>query len=416
MKIVNLKSEQKDNLFRVKATVVWEDRDRPPQEIYIATKREFAKELSCNPHSFLIACAIVAFYFGEQRIAIDEEICPQLLENLKTAIALLKFWYKCDRQPIKIEAKVSSRVASPTTPKRAGIFFSGGIDTLATLRLNRIDYPLEHPGSIKDGLFIYGFSETTIKNYQTAYDSFNEIKKDIGITLIPVYTNFYTFIKDLDVKQFGVEFWKDYYTSAALSAVGHAFSNRLASIAISSSDHIPYLQPWGTHPLLDIQYSSYDFAIRHEHVAHSRFAKTQVVAEWDLALQRLRVCDRLELPSGYLNCGECPKCVATMAQLAALGVLHKAKTFPATDIFGHIILKNARVQYRDEEAYYLDLIKLFEQKKRSDLVLSIKIVSAQFRFKEFLKQIDKNLFGGVFYTIYFKGLKPFFLESFSKVA
>lgn len=406
MKIIDLKSEQKGALFQVSATVVWEDRDRSPQEIYIATTQEFAQDLSCNPYAFLVACTMVAFYYGEERIFIDEEICPQLLENLQTAMAFVKTWYKSDRLRVNIEAKIRSSVLPAATSKRAGIFFTGGIDTLATLRLNRINYPLEHPGSIKDGLFIYGFSNTTLENFEKAYISFDEIEKDAGITLIPVYTNLYAFVKDLDVEQSGIEFWKDYYTSAALSAVGHAFSNRLASVAISSSDEISYLQPWGTHPLLDPQYSSYDLTIRHECIALSRFSKTRLVAEWDLALQKLRVCDQLNLPPEYLNCGECPKCVATMTQLAALGMLEQAKTFPANDISGELILTKSRIQHNDEEAYYLDLIELFEQQNRHDLVRSIKLLSFQFRSKELLKQIDKNLFGYRFYNLYSKVLKP----------
>jgi hypothetical protein len=87
MKIIDLKSEQQDNLFKVGATVVWEDRDRAPQEVYIATTQEFVQDLY--------------------------------------------------------------------------------------------------------GLFIYGFSQTTLENYEKAYKSFDEIKKDAGITLIPVYTNLF---------------------------------------------------------------------------------------------------------------------------------------------------------------------------------------------------------------------------------
>ncbi|MDD1421845.1 hypothetical protein MEO40_22550, partial [Dolichospermum sp. ST_sed1] len=372
MKIIDLKSTQEANLFKVSATVVWEDRDRSPQEIYIATIPEFGAELSCNPHSFLVACTMVAFYFGEKRIYIDAEICPQLLENLQTAMALVKTWYKRDRSPVKIESKIKSSLATPEIYKYkpAGIFFTGGIDTLATLRLNRLNYPLEHPGSIKYGLFIYGFSETTLENFEKAYKSFDNLKKNAKINLIRVYTNLYAFVKDLDVKQSNIEFWKDYYTSAALSAVGHAFSNIVASMAISSSDEISYLQPWGTHPLLDPQYSSYDLTIRHECIALSRFTKTSLVANWDVAMQSLRVCDQLILPDGYLNCGQCPKCVATMTQLTALGKLAQAKTFPLDEISGDLILAKANVQHDDEEAYYPTFRTLtVTHQQKADLVV-----------------------------------------------
>ena len=54
MKIENLRSEKRGDRSRVAATVIWEDCDRPTHEVYFETEEAFAKDLSCNPHSFLI--------------------------------------------------------------------------------------------------------------------------------------------------------------------------------------------------------------------------------------------------------------------------------------------------------------------------------------------------------------------------
>ncbi|MBD2567390.1 hypothetical protein [Anabaena lutea] len=408
MKISNFRSEQEGNLFKVAATIVWEDRDRSPQDIYIATTQEFAKDLSCNPHSFLVACIMVAFYYGEKRIYIDAEICPQLIENLNTATALVKHWYKSDRSRLKIEAKIKTSIETPTTDDRAAIFFTGGIDTLATLRLNRTNYPLTHPGSIKDGLFIYGFADTTLENFEKAYNSFDEITKDAGITLIPVYTNIYSHIKDLEYESIG--FWRDYQTGAALSAIAHAFNKRITSASISSSDEIQYLAPWGTHPLLDPNYSSYDLKIRHEYINFSRFSKTKIVSEWDVALQNLRVCDELNLTAGYLNCGKCAKCVVTMTQLLSLGLLKKTNVFPVNDISAELIIKKANIKHWDEEAYYLKLVDLLQDQNRDDLIQAIKKISVQFRLKQGIKKVDHKIFNNALYNYYENTIKKILLK------
>ena len=93
MKIENLRSAKKGNRTRVSAKVTWEDFERSPQEIYFETIGEFAVDISCNPHAFLVACTMPAMRFGEKRISIDAEICPELQEGLITAMKLICNWF-----------------------------------------------------------------------------------------------------------------------------------------------------------------------------------------------------------------------------------------------------------------------------------------------------------------------------------
>ena len=93
MRIENYRSEKKDNRYRVSAQVKWEDCERPLQEIYFETAEEFSKDISCNPHAFLVACIMPAMRFGEKRIFIDSEICPELLDGLITAMSLICNWF-----------------------------------------------------------------------------------------------------------------------------------------------------------------------------------------------------------------------------------------------------------------------------------------------------------------------------------
>jgi hypothetical protein len=285
VKIENLRSEKRGNRARVAARVTWEDCDRPTHEVYFETDEAFAEALSCNPHAFLVGCVIPAMHYGEERVFIDAEICPELRQGLITAMGLLRHWYyDPGRALVRIEAGTRSDLPTPRTPERAGFFFSGGIDSSATLRANRLGFPLEHPWSIKDGLVVYGLELDDPEAFEYVLNLLSSVAQDVGIELIPVYTNVYLQYRDEDARNH-FSFWYYKFMGAALAAVAHAFARRLTVVSIAADYDIPNQRPHGSHPLLDPYYSSSDLRIRHDGIALSRFAKTKLVAEWDVALQ-----------------------------------------------------------------------------------------------------------------------------------
>ena len=86
MRIETLRTERNEKRARIAADVVWEDCDRPPREIFFETESRFAEGLSCNPHAFLVGCIMPAMHHQEARVAIDAEVCPELLEGLTKAM------------------------------------------------------------------------------------------------------------------------------------------------------------------------------------------------------------------------------------------------------------------------------------------------------------------------------------------
>lgn len=390
MKISNFTQYEEENLIRVAATVVWEDRDRPSQEIYVATTKEYANDLSCNPNTFLIACTMLAFHYGETRIFIDTEeaeICPELRDGLITSMHWMRSWYKLDRDIVQIEAKTNFKASNTVRPQRAGMFFSGGVDTFATLRNNRLNFGQDHPASIKDGFIVYGIANTTLEAFEKAFISLLPVAKDAGINLIPVYTNIYRHVKDLEDSNYN--FWKYYFGGAALSAIAHAFVNRLNLVYVASTSEIKHLEPWGSHPLTDPNYSSYDLRVKYDSVHLSRLDKTKLVVGWDVAFQNLRVCDELVLPTGYLNCGICHKCTITMAHLAALDVLDKTNIFPVKELTKERLIKFAHPKTMLEKGKYQSLIPLFASIGRDDLVQATKYIIARANLKSNLQKVSK---------------------------
>lgn len=394
MKINNFRTYQEDHLTKVAATLVWEDRNRSSEEIYIATTTEYAHDLSCNPNTFLLACTMLAFHYGEKRIFIDAEdaeICPELRDGLITSMHWMKSWYELDRDIVQIEAKASLKVANTNKPERSGMFFSGGIDTFATLRNNRLNFGSEHPGSIKDGFMVYGIANTNLEEFEKAFISLLPVAKDAGINLIPVYTNIYRHVKDLEDSNYN--FWKYYFGGAALSAIAHAFVNRINLVYVASTSEIKYIEAWGSHPLTDPNYSSYDLRVKYDSVHLSRLDKTKLVADWDVAFQNLRVCDELVLPDGYLNCGVCYKCTITMAHLAALNVLDKTNVFPVKEMTRQRLIKLAHPKTILEKGKYKSLIPFFASIGRHDLVQAIHFILARSELKSNLQKVSKNFVG-----------------------
>jgi hypothetical protein len=398
MKIENLRSENNANLARVAATISWENCDRPTQDIYFETSEVFAQDLSCNPHAFLVACIMPALRHGEVRVSIDAEVCPQLRNGLLTAMSWINQWYEPDRKLVQIEAKTRSHLPTPRPPERAGSFFSGGIDSLAALRANRLDFPLEHPGSIKDGLLISGIEKGEEPEYfKQAVCSLSEIAQDANISLIPVYTN----IRQLDMNS---AFWGEEFQGAALAAVAHAFSQRLTTVTIPSSFDVYHLYPHGSHPLLDPNYSSSDLQIRHDGILLSRFTKTKLVADWDVGLQNIRVCNAKGLiKPGALNCGQCEKCLRTMTALLALGMLDKTRAFPKVDVSKELLLANVYIKNPPyAEFCYRELMAPLAAKGRHDLVRAIERIVARYHTQERLKQIERKFFKGNLLKLYKK--------------
>lgn len=399
MRIENLREERNGNRARSVAVVHWEDSDRPSQEVFFETDKEFADSLTCNPHAFLVGCLIPAFHHGEKRIFIDEEICPELKDGLITAMSWIRHWfYDTGRDIVQIEARIRTKSLTPGKPDRAGSFFSGGVDSYATLRMNRLEFPLEHPGSIKDVLVVYGLHNDETESFKQVLRAASEEIQNAGVTAIPVYTNVVSL-------GHGWDFWGDELEGAALSSIAHAFTKRLSVVSIGCTFDIPTLIPHASHPHLDPNYSSHDLRIRHDGIALSRLEKVKLVSGWDNAFQNLRVCNNMKyVGPGMLHCGQCEKCIRTMLALLVLDVLQKARVFPAHDVSEELFRSKVNLN-KVSVRFYQELLGPLAEKGRNDLVSAIKDKITKYEMSETLrgwkkqiKRLDrKYLNGGLVY-------------------
>lgn len=395
-------------LARVSAKVTWEDSDRTECEVYFATEPQFADYLRPDANAYLLAAFVPALSHGEERIRVEGKLCPRLRDGVTTAMRLLKYWYPSTPAPLAIEATQGFETTAPCEHRGAACTMSGGIDSLATLRINRLQFPLDHELSIRSCFLVYGLDVGGYTSMPGAKPHFDEVKslltefgESSDFTLIPVETN----LRHLDESD--VLFAAKWF-GAAIASIGHAFAPRISTLMIPSGNSIEEQEPQGSHPLLDPSYSSSGLNVLHDGFGLSRLEKVELIAEWGKPLSILRSCYAPFRKADVINCGKCEKCLRTMTALLVHGKLDQCDTFPLDDLTARDLdalritlprssLTSAERMLTDMPAIFTphtvemwrELIEPLERVGRSDLarVIVVKIGQYDRYHKSILKRL-----------------------------
>lgn len=205
----------------------------------------------------------------------------------------------------------NSYMASTCDGRRTGVFFSGGMDSFYTF--------LKNKDRVDALIFVLGF-DIALNNHhlkQKVTTAIRQAAEQFNLPLIEVETNLRGF--------------SDRYThwslshGAALASVALLLGSEMHKIYIPASDSYADLVPCGSHPLLDPLWSTEALQIIHDGCEANRVQKAAIIAQNDVALQTLRVC--WKNPDSTYNCGRCEKCLRTMVNLYAVGVLDRCTTF-----------------------------------------------------------------------------------------
>jgi hypothetical protein len=200
-----------------------------------------------------------------------------------------------------------------------GTAFSGGVDSFFTLYRHLQERERYPSHVVRYALFVHGFDIplSDERSYRTAFEAYEQVLAEHGVTLVGVITNLREFVGHAD--------WNMSHGSA-LCGTAMTLSPVLRRFFVPSSKSYGTLEPWGSDPLIDALLSTDDFQVIHDGAAYTRFEKLQAMQSWDVIRPLLRTC--YEEVDGLRNCGRCRNCRRTMFVLAALGELDKFQTFP----------------------------------------------------------------------------------------
>lgn len=374
MQVTNLRQSVSIGRASACADVRWEDTDRPPCSLFVETDQRFERWLWPDPNAFFLCAVLPAWHCHERRIWVDGGLCPILKHEIRAALRVLGAWYPEMGSPPVLESG-TERLRTAVSSGALSLL-SCGVDSLATLRQNKLLVPPDHPMAITAVLPVIEHSAPGqpcgAECGRLAPAS--RIAQDCGIDLIPVWTNAWSLVSD--------GFLSDQKTHGALfSGIATCFSSsfHLAYLA-ASFDGGHLTKPWGSSPLLDPFYSSAHFRVHHHGAGMSRFEKTALIAEWPVGLQNLRVCQRDD--SATSNCGECEKCTRSMTALEALGKLSSlTDTFPSHSVTPDMLerlIQYDMITHEHQLTWYREAVEALSNRGRTDLVRTISKVCQHF--------------------------------------
>ena len=355
---------------RVEARIGWEDSARPEQTLFYEVGPDHSAPLAADPNAFLVGAILPAWHRGERRIRVEGGLCPMLVDQIRAPLQTLAAWYPELGPPPAIEA--ARLEARPAAGDRAISLLSCGVDSLATLRANRLWFPPDHALAIRSCLLVDFVDE---EDREAPFRSNPDAAKigaalsvcaDAGTDVVLMRTNIWSLDGD------GWFFAKSSFGALFLSAA-HCLSGayRHVYIAASIDAHHPSV-PAGSSPLLDPYYSSGHLQVHHHGTYMPRFERT-------VGLDNLRVCVHDERGTG--NCGTCEKCIRTKLMLVALGRLEHSAAFAERDVDRELlqtVIRYRMIWVSNLRDAYADLIPLLERRGRHDLVAGINAIVADF--------------------------------------
>ncbi len=280
--------------------------------------------ISNEADAFLAAMLIPAMYSAEN-IHIEGSISSTFLQSTEKIHDLFQQWYPDKYARIKITASEIRQPLAKPLPAPVGCLFSGGVDSWYTM-LKNID-------EITHLILIRGFDLPGSREdrWQNAVLQQQKIADHFGKQLVTVSTNIkkYSDISKPSAgwgKLYHGNFWRPSHGSA-LCSVLLTHQTLFSKSIIAASLHYKYHYPYGSHPDLDILWSSGDMPIIHD--GHERVRADKLLYAIDknpLILQHLRVC-QFPVTDAY-NCCHCEKCLRTMIILRIAGKLDEASCFP----------------------------------------------------------------------------------------
>ncbi len=335
MILSNLTDEQRNGRRSIRMDFRYEEATQPSRTLYFEADGPTAERMIPRAEGFAFACLPLALFHRERRLRIEAPLSTRLQDGLPAIEQIFRSWYP-RLAPVAVEAAQGYAPTHPPAERRTASLFSGGIDGMATLRLNRLHYPLDHPESIRDCITLFGINNfdldargpvpERLDAFNALLQRLNAIASAESFTLHPVYTN----VRNLAPNY---RYWTSMGFGAAHIAACHLFQGHIDRLLYASDGDGANPSPGAWHPLIAPQFSTEALLVQPSEVAMSRVEKTALLCEWDIGRRYMQPCHYVRIPeAGRINCGRCEKCIRTMLALIGLGKLKEVSAFDEDDL------------------------------------------------------------------------------------
>jgi len=291
-----------------------------PDRLWFRFPESYSKFVSDRSDGFAASMLLLANYFGKP-LQVRGVISPRLAYGLQEYQRIFQLWMPKIFPLVDIRFDKLQPLESTGVQNKIGLGFSGGVDSLYTLRSHLPQDQKIPSAALTHGIFIHGIDigldETEI--YHSLYERYARLFQGFGLQLLTLRTNVVSFY------QFRVN-W-NYSHGGPMVAPALIFGKLLSRYYISATNSYLETILLGTSPVTDHWLSTETLEVIHYGGSKNRAEKIIALGDWPAANQVLRVCAAPVKSIEFDNCGRCNKCMRTIVTLEIVGVLDKFATF-----------------------------------------------------------------------------------------
>lgn len=348
--------DQEPGAVRVSATIKMPELEG---EAWFLLPADSGTDIDAASDAFFIVGLILAMS-TDGELNLPHPVSKQLRYNSRAAQDILLGWYP--RRLSRATLNVSDRPAETATPQDATVScFTGGVDSFHSFLSNRED--------VEALLYVHGFDIPLSREELRASTSahLRDVAASTGKELVEVSTNIRVFLNEAAT-------WPTVTHGAALASVGQLLRGRFGRLIIPASHTYSDGYSWGSHPLLDHNWSSQLLDVVHDGAGSTRVDKTKYLAFDPVARKHLRVCWQ---NTGEYNCGKCAKCVRTMVALSLSGVLAEFETFESEVSLDAI--RALSVTGKSDESFVLENLEYAKEQDATEIAEILQEKITEFR-------------------------------------
>jgi hypothetical protein len=153
MRISDVNVREGSDSVRGEAVIIWEDVDRSQSTWFVETDARFRDQFWPDPNGLLMGAILPAWHAGGRHVSVEGVLCPVMTSNVMITPGVLRDWYP-EMGPAPAIEPVCGYQAQRSVQAQAASFVSYGIDSLASLRWNKLHLPADHPASITGVLYL----------------------------------------------------------------------------------------------------------------------------------------------------------------------------------------------------------------------------------------------------------------------